>query len=137
MTITYILDDIGSFISAQVNSLTLGTNLFEGLLPNKPDTAAAIYEYPGDPDEYLMGPNSLPAFSHPRVQLVVRALDYEPGRVLIETVMRQLETITNEAINGTMYYRVERTSAPSLLHRDPIRRCFFVVNFAVTQEPPT
>lgn len=137
MAITYILDDLADFLDAALPELTLMVNFFEGLLPNKPDTAVAIYEYPGEPDEYLLGPNTLPAFSHPRVQLIVRAPDYGTGRSLIESVMRELETITNATINGTLYYRVERVTAPSLLHRDPIRRCFFVCNFAVTLDPPT
>lgn len=135
MAITYILDDLAGFLDAALPELTLGSNFFEGLLPNKPDTACSIYEYPGSPDEYLMGPSTLPAFSHPRIQTIVRSPDYEDGRVLIETVVRALETITNLAINGTMYYRIERVAAPSLLHRDALRRCFFVCNFAVTQEP--
>ena len=44
-----MLDDVGTFMAANVTavSLTLGTNLFLGRLPESPDTCVAIYETAG------------------------------------------------------------------------------------------
>jgi hypothetical protein len=138
MPTTYVLDDLASsFLPSYTPSLSLafGTNLFAGLMPNSPDECVALFEYPGGPPDYVFGPDSLPAISSPRIQVLVRDTKYALGRPLIENVVRALETIVNQTVNGTYYERVERLQEPYLLHRDAARRVFFACNLHVMRTP--
>jgi Bacteriophage minor capsid protein len=139
MTSAILLYDMATVFLPAYNSgslsLTFGTDLFAGLMPNSPDNCVTLFEYPGEAPEYTMGPTSLPAISKPRLQVLVRNLDYMTGRAQIEAVVSALETICNETINSTLYERVARTQEPSFLHRDAARRIFFVANMEVQRSP--
>ena len=133
---TFLLDDICAvYLPTAGLSLTFGTNLFAGLLPDQPDNAVSVFEYPGEMPEYTMGPNTLPVWSMPRAQVVVRNLSYPAGRSIIEDIARALEAMTNQTINSASYLRVERLQDPFLMHRDNSRRVFFAVNFRIHRVP--
>jgi hypothetical protein len=140
MATTYLLDDMADWLGADptVNVTYVPTvNLIEGLLPDLPDVAASLFEPPGGPDQYTMGPGTLPAFSQPSLQVITRGTqdDYMGPRQGIEAITRSLEGVCNTTINGTLYMRVARLAAPGFLHRDATRRVFFVCNFDVQQVP--
>ena len=63
-----LLTDVGAYLDAQVSaaSLTAGTNLFYGRLPEVPDTCVALYETGGGVPDDTMGNNSAPVFENPR-----------------------------------------------------------------------
>lgn len=134
---TYILDDLAQvFLPAAGLGLIFGTNLYAGLMPDHPDVASTLFEYPGAKPEYVMGAaNPLPAIAHPRVQVVSRNPDYQAGRDVIEQIVRTLEAVCNQTINGTYYERIERLQDPFLMHRDTSRRCFFACNVDVARTP--
>jgi len=57
-----VLDDVGTYMAANVTdvTLTLGTNLFLGRLPESPDTCVAIYETAGTAPTDVFGANTAP-----------------------------------------------------------------------------
>ena len=132
-----ILDDLNVFLAAYTPTLNLvpNTNFFGGLMPNSPDDATALFEYPGEPPTYTMGTQPTPVISHPRIQILCRSVSYATGRALIEAIVRALETIMNTTVNGVYYERIERVADPALLHRDAARRTFFSANMAVMRSP--
>ena len=72
------LPELGTYLAANVTdtTLTLGTNLFLGRLPDTPNTCVALFETGGLSPEETMGGSSLPAYTQPRCQILVRAADY-------------------------------------------------------------
>lgn len=132
-----VLEDMIVFLTGAGLGFTLGTNLHASIIPDSPDSVVAIFEYAGQPPDYVFGGRTLPAFSKPHVQVVTRgaAEDGLTPRTTIESVGRALEGIINQTINGTYYERVERVAEPSLLERDVNRRALWVWNFAVTRTP--
>lgn len=136
---TYLLDDLAGFLAgynAGALGLTIGVNLFKGLLPNTAGTTVALFEYPGSEPDYVMGAaNPLPAVSHPRLQVLARDIAYSDGRSTVEQSVRALETIVNATINGTYYLRAARIQDPFLLHRDARRRTYFACNVDVEVTP--
>lgn len=125
-----ILQDIAvTFLPAYNSgslSLTFGTNLFGGTLPDEPDDCSTVLEYPGSPPEQIFGVRKL---HRPRLQVVTRNTDYLTGRQVIDNITAALETIVNQTINGVYYERIEQQQDPFALHRDPARRFFFACNF--------
>jgi hypothetical protein len=136
-TTTYLLDDMALYL-AQNTTFIPGQDLFAGLMPDDLEgIMCALFEYEGGPPLYVMGADqSLPAFSQPSLQVIVRSNDgYESSIVAITTVTKALERITNEVVNGTLYYRVARKSDPFLMDRDARRRVYHVCNFEVMRKP--
>jgi hypothetical protein len=140
---TYLLDDLVIYIEAN-SSYVLGDNLFEGLMPQiatteAPDTAVSLFEYAGEPPDYVYGSSTLPAIAHPRVQILSRSGpgvgSYALARDNCEAIVRILETITNTLVNTTWYERVARLQEPFMMHRDAHRRTFFACNMEVFRTP--
>lgn len=139
---TFLLDDLCQvYLPAQSLSLTFGTNLFAGLMPDAnnnaeiPDAVTAISEFPGEAPEYLMGPSSLPAWTIPHIQVLSRNPSYTGARATCDAIVRALEKVVNQTINTTYYERIERLQDPFFLHRDVNRRVFFACNMKVMRTP--
>lgn len=126
-----LLDDLGTYLDAQVGALTLGTNLFLGRLPDAPDTAVALFEYAGAPPVNVMGSDAPPILEQPRIQVLSRASSYSASRSQAITVWLVLEGILNETISGTLYQRVEAVQSAFPLERDTHERSVFAQNFQV------
>ena len=126
-----LLDDLGSYLDTQVASLTLGTNLFLGRLPDSPDSAVALYEYAGEIPVSVMGGDALPILKRPRIQVLSRASTYSASRSQAITVWLVLEGILDQTINGTLYQRVEALQSVFPLERDTHERSVFVQNYRI------
>ncbi len=125
------LPDVGTYLAATVShtSLTLGTNLFLGRLPDEPDTCVALFETSGLVPIEAMGGSTLPAYIQPRCQTLVRAADYATAAALAEDVFKKLTLVDNEALSGTRYLRIAGIQAPFYLERDGQERVVFACNY--------
>ncbi len=125
------LPEIGTYLAATVShtSLTLGTNLFLGRLPDTPDTCVALFETGGLTPAETMGGSTLPAYTQPRTQILVRAADYATASALAEDCFKKMTLIDNEALSGVKYLRAAGVQSPFYLERDGQERVVFVCNY--------
>ena len=126
-----LLDDLGTYLAAQVGTLTLGTNLYLGRMPDEPDTCVALYEYGGDAPVNVMGGDSMPPVEQPRIQILTRASGYSSARTLALECWTAVEAVLNESLSGTLYHRVSANQSPFPLERDSRDRVLFAQNFRV------
>jgi hypothetical protein len=124
--------DIATYLDAQQASLTLGTNLFLGRMPDSPDACVALYEYGGSAPDNTMG-GGLPVLQNPSVQIAVREVLYASAESLISLCWGTLEGIIDMSLSGTRYNRVTAIQSPFVLERDSQDRVIFVQNFNVTR----
>lgn len=132
-----ILDELGAYLAANITgpqSLTLGTNLYLGRLPDSPDTCVAIFETGGTLPEQTMG-GTLAVLERPRVQVVTRRAGYSDARTLAYNVWNTLEGVANESLSGTRFLRVSAVQSPYPLERDSSDRIIIVQNFDVIKTP--
>lgn len=132
-----ILDEIGTYLAANISgtTLTLGSNLFLGRLPDAPDTAVAIYESGGTLPDHTMGGASIPVVERARIQVVSRAVGYSAARAVAENVWTALEGIADESLSGKRYLRVTALQSPFPLERDTSERVIVAQNFEVLKTP--
>jgi len=126
-----LLDELGTYLDAQVASLTLGTNLFLGRLPDDPDTCVVLYEYGGDAPVNTMGSDAMPPVERPRIQIMTRATGYSSARTLSLECWTAIEAVLNESLSGTLYHRISANQSPFPLERDSQDRVLFAQNFRV------
>jgi hypothetical protein len=128
-----LLDDLGTYLSGDVGSLTLGTNLFLGRMPDTPDTCVAIYEYGGEVPVATMNAGAVPLVEQPRVQVVTRASGYATARTLATTIWASMEVLVNydSLTSGLRYHRVGALQSPFALERDTADRILVAQNFRV------
>lgn len=127
-----LLDELGAYM--QTNGIgTLGTDLFEGTLPDAPDNACALYEYGGLAPAHTIGGGGA-KFERPRVQVLARAATYSTARSKIEAVYRLLDQLAGVTLSGVRYLRVEAVSSPLYLEHDANNRVKMVCNFQVHKE---
>ena len=94
------LPEIGTYLVANVThtTLVLGTNLFLGRLPETPDTCVGIIETGGQSAVEAMGGSSLPAYTRPRVQTIIRAAAYSDASGLAEDIYKKMQLTDNESM---------------------------------------
>lgn len=131
-----MLEDLGGYVDTNSGALTLGTNLFLGILPDSPSDCVALLENGGTAGMYTHGSNNLPELERPEIQFIVRHSSYATGRSLADTIYRTLTQIANQTINSVRYLRVEAISSPEVMDRDESRRVLFTCNFYVIRETP-
>tara|TARA_R110002050_G_scaffold82257_1_gene176036 strand:+ start:1198 stop:1605 length:408 start_codon:yes stop_codon:yes gene_type:complete len=125
------LPEVGTYLVATVTNVTLvlGTNLFLGRLPDSPDTCVAIFEYSGLSPSETMGGSSLPAYTSPRAQILVRAASYANASNLAEDCFKKVTLIDNENLSGVRYLRANGLQSPFYLERDGQERVVFACNY--------
>jgi hypothetical protein len=128
-----ILEDLGGYLDSSTPSLTLGTNLFYGLMPETVNNVVALYENAGAAPNFTLGSSGLPQMERPQLQVLIRNTSYSGGRSLAETIYRTLTAITNQVINTNSYLRVEALGMPTVLERDSSKRVVFTMNFDVVR----
>lgn len=128
-----LLEDLGGYLDTQLATLTLGTNLFYGLMPETVNNVVTLYENAGAPPNFTMGSTNLPQMERPQLQAMVRNASYSSGRTMAEDVYRTLTAIANQTINGNQYLRVEALGMPQVLERDISKRVVFTMNFDVVR----
>ena len=126
-----LLPDVGTYLAAAGLSLTVGTNLFYGRLPDSPDKCVAIYESNGATPIETMSDNTEPPVVHPGLQVLARDAAYADAQSLAEDVWQKLTLVTNETLTSTLYLRVAPVQQPAPIERDSQDRVLFSCNFDV------
>ena len=126
-----LLGDVGTFLAANVTdtTLTLGTNLFLGRMPDSPDTCVAIYETGGNAPTDVFGGNTAPPIENAGLMCHTRASSYSDCQSLAVDIMKTLTKVINETLTGTTYYKIEANQSPFGLERDEEERMIFSCNF--------
>ena len=126
-----VLDEVGTYLAANVTdvTLTLGTNLFLGRLPDSPDTCVSVQETGGQGPMDTMSNNTGPVIERPNVQTLIRASAYSTGRALAKDVFDQMNLVCNEDLSSTRYERIEAIQSPFPIMRDSQDRAVFSINF--------
>lgn len=128
-----LVKDIGDFLQEKQIG-TVGTDIFCGTLPDKPDDAIALFQYAG------RVPDTLSGIDRPGLQVRVRAGGYEQAICKIEQVENELRQVGDEyndklnggvIINGSFYLRISPTQSAFSLGEDTKGRYEFVQNFNV------
>lgn len=125
-----ILDNIGTLLETEIVSLTLGTNLFLGRLPDEPDTAVALFETGGEAPVNTMGGGQY-ELEQPRLQVLTRGAAYSATHTLAMSVWLELEAIANSTLSSTLYQRITAVQSPFPLERDSLDRIIFSQNFRI------
>jgi hypothetical protein len=114
---------------------TAGTDLFIGLMPDKPDVCVALYEYSGAQPLEVMVDNAA-TLERPSIQVMTRAgrNDYPTARALVESVRDVLTGITNQSISGERFLRVNQISSINALGVDDNDRPRFTLSLQAVLE---
>jgi len=122
-----MLSDIGNYLQVQGIG-TLGTNIFLGMIPDKPDNCIVLFEYAGSPpDLYWNG-------EYPGLQVRVRNKSYAAARTKIGEVMEKLHGLHEQTLSGTRYLLIKARGSPEILKRDNNNRVELFVNFEIIKE---
>lgn len=124
-----LVEELGTFLDTESTRFTLGTNLFLNLLPDEPNTAAAIVETGGFAPAQVMGDNMLPAWENQRVAVTCRSTSSATARANMNDAWFQLQEVANETLSSRSWLRVSAVQSPFLLGRDPQGRVQFQANF--------
>lgn len=125
-----LLDEVGTYVSANVSGLTLGTNLYLSMMPDTPDICAALYSLTTDSPYFTMnGSNSQPVLENPRIQLYVRHSSYATGEALVYTTWKQMTEVSNDTLSGVNYLRLQALGSPEFLERDDNHNVIFHATF--------
>jgi hypothetical protein len=125
-----LLDEVGTYIGTSVSGLTLGTNLFLGMMPDTPTICAAIYNTTSDAPYFTMnGANSQPSLENPRVMLYLRHTSYSTGEALIYTAWKEMTEVSDDTLSSVNYLRLQALGSPEFLERDENLNVMFSANF--------
>lgn len=111
---------------------TRGTNLFEGLLPETPDSARAVVPTTGFPD--IRSFNGV-EYEVRRYQVYVRDAVYATADSRAEGMYASLRAVANQALSGTFYLTIDAVTPPYLLERDENGRVVLAFNIEAWRKP--
>lgn len=137
----FVEEDIAGYLESNLawlrRSSTVGTpgeqNFFIGDLPSSPTEAVALNEYPGDQPLYFLGGGGS-EIERPRIQLTVRAEDYERSRELVHEIYDLVKDHGPFTLNGTTYLKFRAISRPSEISPDAENRTLFSLNVMMWRE---
>lgn len=113
-------DDVMQILDAET-SLTPGTDLFVGMVPDSPNNVIVIYDTGGGPTDFV-------GYRQPTVQVRSRNIDYLNGWDKINEVVEVLNKMGRRTVNSTYYSAWWLQSDVSFLQRDNKDRAIFVAN---------
>lgn len=132
------LPEIGTHLAAAGLGLTVGTSLFYGPVPDRPDTGPLVGLLPyaaGRASEQRFGASDL-AYEWPRIQVVVRgAVDgLEAALRTAQDVYKTLGKVNAQTLSSAFYHRITCLQPPYLLRYDDHRRPLLVFNIEAEKE---
>lgn len=113
---------------------TVGTSIFIGIMPEKPDAVISVSETGGQAPEFGFGTAGL-KYENPNVQIMVRGErgDYEGPRTRIETAYRGLAEVQGATLGSTYYHMIKPTQSPFPIRRDDDARVLLAFNAICTR----
>lgn len=126
--------DVVAYLAAASLSLTAGSNLFEGEMPELPDTCVAVAHYASEQsDDYTMGASLMaPGYEIERFQVMTRNATRATAISTansIHAVLDNLGTTSNFGSSGRTYFRIESDGPPFSLGQDQSLRWRRVANY--------
>lgn len=120
------------------SSYTAGTDLFEGPMPELPDSCVAVTHYASEEsDDWSMGPSlSAPGSELLRVQLMVRhgtKATAQANGLTLHQLLRNMQGVT--MTSGKVVLAVEDQGEPLNLGQDPNLRWRCASNYRVRKQP--
>ena len=126
------ISEIADYLVAEGVATAVGTDLYEDVLPETPDTAMAVVMTSGPPSEQGFGQaESWREF--PRMQLLSRALAYADARTNCQAAHDALGKVQATTL-GTTFYESIAPNAPFLLKVDATGRVIYALNAQITKE---
>lgn len=124
-----LLDDVATYLATAL-SLTVGTTVFTGQMPDTPDQCVTVHEYGGFAPEHTLGADHV--MRRPRIQVACRGPigDYATPRNTADLVYSAMH-MGKATLSGTVYYRVEAVDEPFPLERDANNRWIICCNYQV------
>ena len=133
MTINSAAYDLAQIVDGDSSfSLSIGTNLFVGVMPKEPEGLLVLFQdAPSEPPEALL--DSSTNYERPAVQMMVRSAvgGYVAAQVLAGDLKRSLHNLSDVTISTTRYIGIWATSEPFPIGQDERERTLFVVNFRI------
>lgn len=135
-----------SSTSGGSTAFVIGTTIFANAQPHSTRATLALFETPGSPPGYHHGTAALPDWEMPHLQVVARSTAPASGatvpnptnaKKLLRRAVSRLEGITNQAVQGSTYLRVEPISSLFLARVEDDGRQVFACNFEITRRPST
>jgi hypothetical protein len=122
--------DIVAYLDT-ATSLTAGTDLFEGPLPELPDACVAITPTGGEGGEYTMGASlSAPGLEMTRFQLAVRNAVQATAISNANSYHALLANLGPTTLSGRLYHHVEPIDGePYTIGQDDLMRWRYVANY--------
>jgi len=124
---TTFIEAVATAIDAGT-SLTTGTNLFIGWMPDQPDTAVSLHEYEGELATYLLG---TAVIDKPRIQVMSRSASYLTARDML-TSIRNLVDVHDTTLSGIVTLRLVPNGSIVGLGRDEKDRWEFALSLTGT-----
>lgn len=122
-----MIDDIGAYLASRGVGI-VGTDIYLGSMPDRPDRCLALYELEGERPEYHWDAE------RPTLLIRARGADQAEARELIASVWRELWNLTGIVSNGTRYHRIEARGSVAQTGRDARGRVYYLANFSVIKE---
>ena len=140
-----MVTEVASYLDAQLTTLTVGANLFMGIMPEgtsdgvtTPDECVAVFESPGMPPIILGGQVGAGSsrITRPKLQVQARGNpgDYPGARALLKSVVDKLDLVLDSTLIGVRYYRIELITDLNVLKRDEYDRVTFYAEFDVHKD---
>ncbi len=110
--------------------------IYRGTMPATPDTAVALYQYPGEAPSRGFGVTGGVAYERPRLQVVVRGAPYDHDTPLATatSIRDALVKVQGTELSGTQYHWISPLQDPGLYKRDDKERVLIVFNCRTEKE---
>lgn len=119
--------DIADMLLAESSlSLELGTSLFVGQEPPRPDNTVTVFDVSGSPGMLTMDKQK---YEYPMVHIRIRNRDYEIGWNLANEIYLSLHGRAHETWNDSIYEVIKVSSGPAHFDWDDNNRARFIINF--------
>jgi hypothetical protein len=114
-------------------TLTSGTDLFVGPMPEMPDNCVAVTHYNSQrSDDYAMGASlSAPGYEIEDVQLMVRNTSRSMARADADAYHALIANMHSATLSGRAYFRVDEEGTPFCIGQDQNGRWRFVANYEI------
>ena len=123
-----LCDDIITFIVASGNGVVIAadTDIFRDVLPDTPNNAVGVFEYPGVTDEHSFVGNR-------SISIQIRRTSAEAARVAAWTIFDLLDVPRAREIwlTATRFSIMKARSTPAVLRQDDTGRTIYVFNVSV------
>jgi hypothetical protein len=129
-----VAEDIADKLAA-LGMGTVGSDIWIGMMPERPDVVAVVYESAGQPPETGFSVDGL-QYESPNVQVVMRGErgDYEGPRTRAETAYKELAKIQAVTLGSNLYHMVRPVQSPFPLMRDDDARVLVAFNAICKRE---